>query len=331
MTTHSPSKATRRAGPGSWLALASLCLALTSLALNGWFAPGPKTVPAEDPLGGGTPASGPSKEETTALLESLGPQVFLARQPLLFGTAWRRWMAAGAGPEGGVASGPQEIPGRLHAPQGFQARIQEGGIRLQWLPHPDNPVEGRQYQLSRWTGTGSAELLAEISGLEYLDRVECEGLTYHYRLRASYPPRMVGGVAVLRESPWSAAQVVMPRRAQWQATGLQDVDQVLLSLSRPGRPTLGPFAVRPGQSLGETGWFLEALSIRDTRVKTETRIPRFDALGRRVIIDGRPADRVREVTADRLQANVRLTDPCGTSWSLELLLPEGTAKPESEP
>lgn len=219
---------------------------------------------------------------------------------------------------------------RLQAPVNFRATVQEGGIRLSWSPHPENPVEGRSFRITRWAGEGSAEELVETTSLEFLDRVDCEGLTYHYRLRAVFPRQVVAGTEVARESPWAAASTELPRTAEWHLTGLAGPERPEFVLRRPGRPDLGPFAAQAGEEIGNTGWFIEALSIRETEVRVQTRTPRFDALGRRVIIDGRPADRVREAKANRLLANLRLTDPCGTSQSMDLLLPEGTRRPAGD-
>jgi len=209
----------------------------------------------------------------------------------------------------------------LFAPLRFRAAVQEGGIRLSWLPNPDNPVEGLSYRLTRWSADRNPELVGETRGLEFLDPVDCEGVLYHYRLSAVLTREILPGHPARRESPPATASAEKARTAVWKALGTRGEDRILLQLERPGRPPVGPVAARAGEEVGGSGWILDAWRVRETSRRVPTRTPRFDALGRRVIIDGHPADRVRETAETRLLANIRLIDPCGASWSLELLLP----------
>jgi hypothetical protein len=152
--------------------------------------------------------------------------------------------------------------------------------------------------------------------------VACEGVSYHYRLQAMVRREVLSGQEVVRKSPSAATSAQLPRTMTWSSPGLAGADRIFLTAERRGRAAKGPFPTAAGEEIGTTGWFLAELRLRETEVQVETRTPRFDALGRRVIIDGRPADRVREVSANRILATIRLSDPCGSFWSLELLLPE---------
>ncbi|HEX9794784.1 MAG TPA: hypothetical protein VGC54_12445 [Planctomycetota bacterium] len=246
-----------------------------------------------------------------------------AFQRLALGDAASAAFPAAAPPAEADADSTSLLP-ELRAPRTLRAGIQEGGIRLSWQPSTDNPVEGLRYSITRWAGAGEAEEVAVVDGLEHLDRVECEGLTYYYRVRALLEREVRGGRLARRESPSVAASAELPRRAVWTLARQRPDGSLDLFLERPGRPTLGPLRAVAGLEIGSTGWYLEAATVGPTSVRAETRIPRFDALGRRVIIDGRPADRIRVGTVKRLLATLRLSDPCGTSWNLELLLPEGS-------
>lgn len=213
----------------------------------------------------------------------------------------------------------------VHPPLDFQASPIEGGIQLSWVADPRNPVEGLHYRLTRWAGDGGGEELPPTSLSEFLDRVPCEGVPYRYRLQAEIRREIAAGAATprweTRASEPAGATCTLPRHAEWSAEGLDAEGRIRLTLRRPGHPELGPFPVAPGQEIGITGWFLDGLTLRETSQQVETRIPRFDALGRRVIIGGRPADRTRLVTVTPLLASLRLSDPCGASLAVELLLP----------
>ncbi len=210
----------------------------------------------------------------------------------------------------------------LFAPLRFRAAVQEGGIRLSWLPNPGNPVEGLSYRLTRWAADRAPERVGETRSLEFLDPVACEGVLYHYRLSSVLTREILPGHPARRESPPATTTAEKPRTAVWKALGTAGDDQIVLRLERPGRPPVGPIPARAGEEVGRSGWILDAWRVRETSRRVLTRSPRFDALGRRVIIDGHPADRVRETAETRLLANIRLNDPCGASWSLELLLPQ---------
>lgn len=211
-------------------------------------------------------------------------------------------------------------------PMDLRLAMQQGGVLLSWSPNPANPVEGIRYRITRWAGDGPAEELAEVDGIEYLDLVPCEGLTYHYRVRCALrlpgPRPTPAAGAATRESTPAAASLEVPASAVWSAAGLDGQGNVQLILERPLRPREGPWPARPGQAIGESGWFVESLEVRETEVRSWTSVPRFDALGRRVVAGDRPASRSREVTSKRLLARLRLLDPCGSPWNLDLLLPE---------
>ena len=234
--------------------------------------------------------------------------------------------AAFAGRERAATPAQGPFPA-LYPPHDFRASPQEGGIRLSWTPHPANPVEGIRYRITRWAGAGEAEFLVDTGALEHLDPVDCEGISYRYRIAAALERQVPspGGESrrVLRESPRAAASAARERTARWSAVSLDENQRIGLILERQGRGRLGPFPAGPGEAVGSTGWFLEELTLRETPHQAPSIIPRFDGLGRRVIIDGRPANRTRLVTVQRVLAKLRFTDPCGASLSLELLLPEG--------
>ena len=222
-------------------------------------------------------------------------------------------------------TGPElDILPEVLPPIDFRAIPQSGGIRLTWLADARNPISGLTYQVTRWAGDGSAEQLPTIRGRELFDAIDCEGTLYHYRLRAVLSRKSANSERLLvRESIPVAVSASLPRRATWVCSGFNPKGRALLSLKRQGRPELGPFPAEPGAKVGDTGWFLEGLNVRDTTVSVQTSIPRFDALGRRVIIDGRPAERTRSMDQPSSLVNLRLTDPCGTTLDLELLLPPG--------
>ncbi|RMH04600.1 MAG: hypothetical protein D6702_02800 [Planctomycetota bacterium] len=253
----------------------------------------------------------------------------LAAPPRLPASARTAFALAGRGNGAQGLTGVEEV----FPPLDFQASPQEGGIRLSWLADPRNPVEGLSYVVTRWAGEGEGQELPPTRALELLDPVDCEGIPYRYRIRAEVRrllPGPPGGPArwETRSSAPAAASCTLPRRSEWLATGLDEEGRILLVLRRPGRPESGPHPTAPGEPVGGTGWFLDGMTLRETTLEVETRIPRFDAWGRRVIISGRPADRIRSVTVNPQLASIRLTDPCGSSWNLELLLPYDEPEPE---
>ncbi len=271
-----------------------------------------------------------------ALAEATAHEAAPAEEP---GPALERRLAAISGPpplgrgalrafqldqaeSGGAGLGSVE---EVFPPLDFQATPQQGGILLSWVQDPRNPVEGLRYVVTRWVGEGGAEELPATTLLEFLDGVRCEGVPYHYRVRAELRRELAAGTGPsrweTRSSEPVAASCTLPRRAEWATTGEAGDGRLWLTLSRPGLPELGPFAAGPGEAIGDSGWFLEGLTLQETTLQVETKIPRFDALGRRVIINGRPADRTRLATVTPLLASLRLSDPCGASLALELLLP----------
>ena len=218
----------------------------------------------------------------------------------------------------------------LHPPRDFQAEPAPGGVRLRWSPHPKNPVEGLRYRLWRWIGDRPGELLLETEGLEFLDPVVCEEVPLHYRLRAVLVRPGTGGAPgdpEVRESAAAAARVVLPRESRFELRELRPGPRLVLVLQRPARPEQGPAEVGPGEEFARSGWILEEVSFRDAEVVEATRIPRFDALGRRAIIGGRPADRIREVAVTRTFARLRWTDPCGSPVEVELPVPSSPSGP----
>ncbi len=212
---------------------------------------------------------------------------------------------------------------QVYPPIDFTASPQTGGISLTWVADIRNPINGLEYKLTRWAGDGSATPLGSTKKNEYFDVIDCEGTPYRYRLRTilNRPSSVLDGSQVRAESAPVAATATMPRRTNWTTEGLTEDGSIMLFLNRPGRPQLGPFKAWPGAPIGNTEWVLEGLNVRDTTISVQTSIPRFDALGRRVIIEGRPAERTRSLDQSRLLASMRLTDPCGTALDLELLLP----------
>ena len=54
----------------------------------------------------------------------------------------------------------------------------------------------------------------------------------------------------------------------------------------------------------------------------QARTPRFDELGRRIVVDGRPASRVREEPRMRAFVTLSLLDPCGYPLRENLFLSE---------
>lgn len=212
----------------------------------------------------------------------------------------------------------------LFRPRVLRANIQEGGVRLSWLPHPRNPIDDLEYRVERWNSAGGLDATYTITNSEILDRLDCEGITFHYRVYAELE-RPVGNrpdaAALRRSSPAATTKVALPRKSQWVADRLIDNSTLVLRLQRPDRPELGPFEARPGEKIAASGWILESFTKGETEVPTVTRIPRFDELGRRVIVDDRPAFRGREGTETRQFVTVHLLDPCGSPWRQNLLLP----------
>ncbi|MFQ5750091.1 MAG: hypothetical protein ACE5H3_11640 [Planctomycetota bacterium] len=296
----------------SWIAALAFLAGSSSLALR-------LLLPPQPP--GGPPASPPSQGEPPE--KPVDPALFRRRMEAAARGPHFPAGTQGAVPDSRRASSTPAAGGfpPLFAPLRFRAAIQEGGIRLSWLPNPDNPVAGLSYRLTRWSADRNPALVGETRSLEFLDPVDCEGVLYHYRLSSVLTREILPGNPARRESPPATATAEKARTAVWRALGTTEDDQIVLQLERPGRPPVGPLAARAGEEVGGSGWILDAWRVRETSRKVPTRSPRFDALGRRVIIDGHPADRVRETAETRLLANIRLIDPCGASWSLELLLP----------
>ena len=291
------------------LGLAGLVTAST--ALLRWQAP-PRfpalPAPMEEEL------RDPGRDLGQRLLQLSGP-------PRLGRAALGAFHRSAAGIGGG---GPGSVE-QVYPPLDLQASAQQGGIRLSWVQDPRNPVEGLRYVTTRWAGDGGPEELPSTSLLEFLDPAGCEGIPYHYRVRAEVRRELPAGADAsrweTRSSEPAAASCTLPRRSTWSSRGQADAGRLWLTLRRPGLPELGPFAAGPGEAIGDSGWFLEGLILQDTTLQVETKIPRFDALGRRVIINDRPADRTRLATVTPLLASLRLSDPCGASVALELVLP----------
>ncbi len=219
----------------------------------------------------------------------------------------------------------------LYAPRVFRSILQEGGVRLSWRPHPKNPVESLEYHLQRWRGTESMQDLALTRGLEYVDNVPCEGIPYHYRLTAELEREVktTGDQSrnIRRASPATNLRVNIPRRGSWHSSGLDDADALLLQWAQPGLPTQGPFSVQRGEEVGSTGWTLLSFKKEETEDETVTSIPRFDSLGRRVILDGKPAWRQKRVLVPRSFVTTELKDPCGNLW-VETLWFEHASAPQ---
>ncbi len=233
---------------------------------------------------------------------------------------------------GAPATAPRgPLPAAPPPPRYLRAEIREDRILLAWQP-PETGGSPRElrYRLLRWVGDGVSQVVYEGSATRWEDQVACPGLPHHYRLRALLDVPLLEGRRLLRESPAVAITVEPAPWWHWSATGLDPAGRILLLLEEPGQPPRGPEPAIPGREVAGTSWILKAVAFRETRVPVETRLPRFDALGRRVIINGRPADRVREDLESRILATVRLADPCGTAWTLELLLPRGSRLPEGE-
>ncbi len=230
----------------------------------------------------------------------------------------------------GILDGPastKHLP-PLHPPVDLQAFGQEGGIRLSWASDPRDPVVGIHWRILRWVGSNPVQELPPVSTPEFLDSISCEGLLYRYQVRTVLErdislPGEVGQRRARRESPAASTQIRVPRTAVWRLLGQNHDGRLVLELLREGLPDSGPLVAGPGEALGSTGWFLDGLRVRETTHLVGTRLPRFDASGRRVIIRGQPADRIRSVTERRSLANLLLLDPCGTGMELDLLLPPG--------
>jgi hypothetical protein len=222
----------------------------------------------------------------------------------------------------------------LFRPRALRANIQEGGIRLSWLPHSRNPIQGLEYRLERWNSSGGLDATFMVEGTEVLDRLDCEGITFHYRVYAELEresPGVSGGHTLRRSSPAAKTKIALQSKSTWIADALHDNLTLVLRLRRPDRPELGPFEAIPGEKIGESGWILESFTKGETEVATMTRIPRFDALGRRIIVDGRPANRGREGTEMRTFVTAHLLDPCGTPWRQNLLLPPPSPRHNGAP
>jgi len=220
----------------------------------------------------------------------------------------------------------------LYAPRVFRAVLQEGGIRLRWRPHPKNPVEGIQYQLERWRGAQeSMQVLTTTKGLEFMDGVDCEGMDYRYRISAVLQRdiQTIGNRtrSVQRASPGVTLRLEVPRRLQWKAQ-LDPKRQLKLSLQRPGLPQMGPFATAEGQNFAQTDWVLMSFRKGETTEVVVTSIPRFDGLGRRVIINGEPAFRQHREKQPRFFLTVHFVDPCGQAWMTQIALPSAPLLPQ---
>ncbi len=211
----------------------------------------------------------------------------------------------------------------LFPPQGLSATAGAAGVRLNWLPHPRNPVEGLSYRLVRWNPDGRPEATHQTEGLEQVDLPRCEGQSYHYRLYAVLQRPGPSGRSVRRSSPAATTQVQVPLLSVWKALAVEEDGSLVLSLTGSQGAESGPLRARPGEILGQTGWRLESFTKGETEVQVQTSIPRFDALGRRILVDGRPAFRSRDTTAMRGFATVHLLDPCGSPRRQDLLLPPG--------
>jgi len=212
----------------------------------------------------------------------------------------------------------------LYRPRVLRANIQEGGVRLSWMPHPRNPIDNLEYRVERWNSAGSLDAAFTLLSTELLDRLDCEGITFHYRVYAELErpvPGLANAPALRRSSPAATTKVALPRKSEWVADNLVGNTTLVLRLRRPNRPELGPFEAGPGENIADSGWILESFTKGETEVPTMTRIPRFDELGRRVIVDDRPAFRGREGTETREFVTVHLLDPCGSPWRQNLLLP----------
>ncbi|MAW61099.1 MAG: hypothetical protein CMJ94_09700 [Planctomycetes bacterium] len=212
----------------------------------------------------------------------------------------------------------------LHAPQDLRASAQEGGVRLSWRAHPQNPVEGLVYRVERWNAAGELEADWVQEGLERLDLLPCEGIPYAYRVAAQLSRELeLGGETqeLIRRSPSARTSVRLERRTSWEARESAD-GRLLLTLKRPGSPDEGPFEAIPGQALGGSGWIVESWTKGETEVQHLARTPRFDELGRRIVIDGRPASRVREEPRMRAFVTLSLLDPCGYPLRENLFLGE---------
>lgn len=211
----------------------------------------------------------------------------------------------------------------LHAPQELRAVRQEGGLRLSWRAHPQNPVEGLVYRVERWNVAGELEAEWVQDGLERLDRPACEGVPYAYRVSAQLAKELrLGGESrtLTRRSPPARTSVRLERRSQWTASELNG--RLYLTLESPGNPDEGPFEAQPGQNLGATGWIVESWTKGETEVVHQARTPRFDELGRRIVVDGQPASRVREEPRMRAFVTLSLLDPCGYPLRENLFLSE---------
>jgi hypothetical protein len=212
----------------------------------------------------------------------------------------------------------------LYRPRVLRANIQEGGVRLSWLPHPRNPIDDLEYRIERWNSAGGLDAAYTVTNTELLDRLDCEGITFHYRVYTELErpvPGLENAPVLRRSSPAATTKVALPKKSEWVADKLIGNSTLVLRLKRHNRPELGPFEVEPGENIADSGWILESFTKGETEVPTMTRIPRFDELGRRVIVDDRPAFRGREGTETRKFVTVHLLDPCGSPWRQNLLLP----------
>jgi hypothetical protein len=126
----------------------------------------------------------------------------------------------------------------LHAPQDLRAVEQEGGVRLSWRPHPQNPVEGLQYRIERWNQAGELEAQWVQDSLERLDHPSCEGVPYAYRVSTQLERQLELGdtqQTLVRRSPPIRTSLRLERSSNWKAE-LRDPGSLWLTLLKPGNP-----------------------------------------------------------------------------------------------
>lgn len=221
----------------------------------------------------------------------------------------------------------------LRAPLEFRAHEQEGGVRLVWKPHPNNPVQGLRYRLERWGPQGSLEAQWVVDRLEWVDEIPCENAPYAYRVSAELEKELELGSTLqtlARRSPSARISIRLERKTEFEAELDSDL-RLWLTLKRRGLPDRGPFEAVPGKALGETQWFVESWTKGETEVDILARSPRFDALGRRIIVDGQPANRVREESELRAFVTLSLVDPCSQVLRETLILDQPPSDPSSDP
>ena len=213
----------------------------------------------------------------------------------------------------------ESSPDRAYPPLDVTAQVQAGQIRLSWVANPRNPVGRIHYEIQRWRGVGRGEVLPLTRASEIVESTPCEGMTYLYKVRSVF--QTDPSSPTLTSNP-AETSCVVPRTSVWSAKkgrleGTWDLFQ-----KKPGQPDQSFEGIRPGSPLGKTSWRMELATLRETTISSETSIPRFDALGRRVIINGQPAARTRARVAHGLLASLRLIDPCGISFDFEQFLPK---------